>query len=101
MTCTFIRQTPFPHQPLIKVSLKGGSLTQVSLQNVVVTAQGLILAQNASAGSCTVSMWIDMIKQTIYGPRQAKKCLPTCTKYAGSDHAQSIIRAFALHSYIL
>ena len=31
MTGTFIRQTPFPHQPLFKVSLKGDSLTQVSL----------------------------------------------------------------------
>ena len=33
-TCTFIRQTPFPQQPLFKVSLKGGSLTQVSLYTV-------------------------------------------------------------------
>ena len=31
MTCIFIRQTPFPLQLLFKVSLKGGSLTQVSL----------------------------------------------------------------------
>ena len=31
MTCTFIRQTPFSHQPLFKVSLKGDSLTQVLL----------------------------------------------------------------------
>ena len=30
-TCTFIRQTTFPHQPLFKVSLEGGSLTQVLL----------------------------------------------------------------------
>ena len=38
------------------------------------------------------------------GPRQAKKCLQTCEKCADSDppaHAQSIIRAFAFHSYIL
>ena len=31
MTCTLIRQTPFSHQSLFKVSLKSGSLTQVSL----------------------------------------------------------------------
>ena len=31
MTCTFIRQTPFSHQPLFEVTLKGGCLTQVSL----------------------------------------------------------------------
>ena len=31
MTCTIIRQIPFSHQPIFKVSLKGGSLTQVSL----------------------------------------------------------------------
>ena len=39
-----------------------------------------------------------------YGPGQAKKCLRTCAKYADSDHpahAQSIVRALALHSYIL
>ena len=37
------------------------------------------------------------------GLHQTKKCLRTCTKYADSDHhthVQSIIRAFALHSYI-
>ena len=40
---------------------------------------------------------------SLHEPRQAKKCLRTCAKYANSDHpahAQSIIRAFALHSYI-
>ena len=31
ITGTFIRQTLFSHQPLFKVSLKGGCLTQVSL----------------------------------------------------------------------
>ena len=39
-----------------------------------------------------------------YGPGQAKKCLWTCTKWADSDHpahAQSMIWAFALQSYIL
>ena len=38
------------------------------------------------------------------GLRQAKKELRTCTKCAYSNHpahAQSIIRVFALHSYIL
>ena len=38
------------------------------------------------------------------GSRQAKKCLRTCAKCSASDHpahAQSIIRAFAVHSYIL
>ena len=34
------------------------------------------------------------------GPCHAKTCLRTCTQCADSDHpAQSIIRAFALHSY--
>ena len=39
----------------------------------------------------------------IIRPRQVKKCLRTRAKYADSDHpacAQSIIRAFVLHSYI-
>ena len=39
-----------------------------------------------------------------YMGRQAKKCLWTCAKCAESDHpahAQNIIRAFAIHSYIL
>ena len=39
-----------------------------------------------------------------YGQHQEKRCLRTCTKLAASDqpaHAQSIIRAFALHQYIL
>ena len=31
MTCTFIILMPFPHQPLFKVSLKGGCRTQASL----------------------------------------------------------------------
>ena len=38
------------------------------------------------------------------GPPQAKKCLRACSKYAESyhpAHAQIIIRAFALHLYIL
>ena len=38
------------------------------------------------------------------GPRKAKKCLWTCLEYADSDHpaqAQSIIRAFTLHPYIV
>ena len=39
-----------------------------------------------------------------YMGRQVKKCLQTCAICAESDHpahAQSIIRAFAIHSYIL
>ena len=39
-----------------------------------------------------------------YGPCQAKKCLRTCPKCADTAHcmdAQSIVRAFVLHSYIL
>ena len=38
------------------------------------------------------------------GQRHAKHCLRTCAKCADSDHpehAQSLIRVFALHSYIL
>ena len=38
------------------------------------------------------------------GPRQVENSLRTCAKCTYSDyraHAQSIIRAFALHSYIL
>ena len=35
MTCTFIRHTLFSHQPLFKVSLQGGSLTQVLLYALV------------------------------------------------------------------
>ena len=35
MTCTFIRRTPFSHQTLFKVRLKGGSLTQVSLYTLL------------------------------------------------------------------
>ena len=47
---------------------------------------------------------VNYIKRFIYGSRQAKKCLRTCSKCADSDHpphTQSIIRAFALYSYIL
>ena len=41
---------------------------------------------------------------TLYGRRQAEKCFQTCAKRADSDHpahAQSLIRAFVLHWYIL
>ena len=39
MTCIFIRQTPFLHQPLFKVSLKDGFLTQVSLYPVGICSE--------------------------------------------------------------
>ena len=42
--------------------------------------------------------------QKLYGPGQGKKCPRACAKCSYSDdlvHAQSIIRAFALHSHIL
>ena len=39
MTCTFIRQTTFSTSPLFKVSLEGGSLTQVLLYLVLICNQ--------------------------------------------------------------
>ena len=53
---------------------------------------------------CDVATWPVKFTHQIFEPRQAKKCLRTCTKCADSvhpAHAQSNTRPFAVHSCIL
>ena len=59
MTCAFIRQTPFPHQPLFKVSLKGGSLTQVSLYLLIRSCETYIEMYSLSR-KMTINVYLSL-----------------------------------------
>ena len=79
---------------------------QLDFKNVKGSEEGKVSPEKASAANHTgfSQREIQVRTEILHGPQPAKKCLWTCAKCADSDHpaqVQSIIRAFALHSYNL